>query len=124
MVKHRPELNIGQYDFKGVFIPKEIWLSQEMTAIEKLIFVEIWALDRKFGCVADNEHFAVIFGIKERTVQQNLKNLKDKELISVEINKADDSRVIRVAGKYARVSEEEMAKQDFLRRELVHKFKI
>ena len=43
-------------DFKGVYVPKEIWLTPELTGYERLIFMEVYSLDRKFGCVAGNEH--------------------------------------------------------------------
>ena len=32
-------------DFKGVWIPKEIWLSTDLKVMEKLILVEIDSLD-------------------------------------------------------------------------------
>ena len=110
-------------DFKGVWIPKEIWLSREMTPTEKLIFTEIYSLDREFGCTAKNEHFQEFFGLSERQVRDYIKRLRDKGLIEVQQNKANDSRTIRVIGKFARVSEEDIAKLGFLRAELVDKFR-
>ena len=86
-------------DFKGVYIPKEIWLTPELTGYERLIFMEIYSLDRKFGCIAHNDHFAEWLGISERQVQDYIKRLKDKGLLSVELNKAKDTRVIRVIGR-------------------------
>lgn len=97
----------NRYAFKGVFVPKEIWVSKELKAMEKLIFIEIYALDRDFGCIADNAHFADMFGIKDRMVRNWIKSLKDKGLIEVEINKAKDTRTIRVVGKFKRVTDEE-----------------
>lgn len=119
----RRHINADDYDFKGVFIPKEVWLSAEMTPTEKMMFIEIYALDREFGCVAKNEHFQGIFGLSERQVREYLKRLKDKGLIAVEIKKENDTRVIRVRGKYARVSEADIAKLGFLKKGLVDKFR-
>lgn len=46
-------------DFKGVWIPKEVWLDERLTMLEKGILVEIDSLDRdEDGCWASNEHLA------------------------------------------------------------------
>jgi hypothetical protein len=90
-------------DFKGVWIDAEIWLSKELSPLEKMIFAEIHSLDNEFGCVADNEHFETSFHIKERQVRNYIKSLKDRGLISVTIDKKDNSRVIKCLGKYAYV---------------------
>jgi hypothetical protein len=111
-------------DFKGVYIPKEIWLTPELTGYERLIFMEVYSLDRKFGCVASNEHFADWLGISERQVQDYIKRLKDKDLISVAINKAKDTRVIRVIGRYAHVTDEQIAEVGFLKKQLAGKWKM
>lgn len=46
-------------DFKGVWIPKEIWLDERLNALEKVILTEIDSLDGgEDGCWASNEHIA------------------------------------------------------------------
>lgn len=46
-------------DFKGVWIPKEIYLDERLTALDKIILVEIDSLDdEKTGCFASNEYLA------------------------------------------------------------------
>lgn len=45
-------------DFKGVWIPKEIWLNTALTATEKFILTEIDSLDNEKGCTASNEYLA------------------------------------------------------------------
>lgn len=109
-------------DFKGVWIPKEIWINKDISASEKLIFVEIHSLDNEFGCVAKNVHFAEMFGLAERTVQHIIKRLKEKGLISVEIKKSNDSRVIRVAGRFARISKEQVQELTFMKAYLSRQF--
>jgi hypothetical protein len=38
-------------DFKGVWIPKEIWLDERLNALEKIILTEIDSLDAtERGC--------------------------------------------------------------------------
>ena len=115
-------MTAAKRDFKGVWIPKEIWLSRELSAMEKLIFAEIHSLDNEFGCVASNEHFAKMFGITERTVQRVIKGLKDKGLVEVDLKKSDDSRVLRGLGRFARISDDEIARLGFLRSELLKQF--
>lgn len=115
--------NDGLRDFKGVFIPKEIWLSTELTPTEKLVWAEINSLDREFGCVANNAHFQKILQLSERQVRDYIKRLKEKEFISVEINKVKDTRVMRIVGKYARISDEKLAKIGFLKKEIVDKYR-
>lgn len=45
-------------DFKGIWIPKEIWLNKELTALDKIILAEIDSLDNENGCSATNEYIA------------------------------------------------------------------
>jgi len=45
-------------DFKGVWIPKEIWLDTRLNALDKIILVEINSLDGEEGCFASNEYLA------------------------------------------------------------------
>lgn len=46
-------------DFKGVWIPKEVWLDTRLNALEKVILIEIDSLDQgEKGCYASNEHLA------------------------------------------------------------------
>lgn len=109
-------------EFKGIWIPKEIWLSRELSAMEKLVFAEIHSLDNDFGCVAGNEHFVQMFDITPRTVQRLIKSLKDKGIIEVTISKSNDTRVLRVLGRFAHLSEESIAEVGFLKAELIRKF--
>lgn len=64
-------------DFKGVWIPKEIWLDKNLTLLDKAIMVEVDSLDRKeeLGCFAGNEHFAEMFGCTTRKVSDSISKL-------------------------------------------------
>ena len=57
-----------QRDFKGMWIPKEIWLSDKLSLMEKVLFVEIHSLDNERGCFASNRYFAEFFNISERQI--------------------------------------------------------
>jgi len=88
-----------QRDFKGIWIPKEIWLSHELSLLEKVIFVEIHSLDNERGCFASNAYFADFFKISVRYVQKSIASLKDKGFVTVAI-KDRTQRTIRVTTKF------------------------
>lgn len=94
-------------DFKGVWIPKEIWLSPELVLMEKVLFAEIQSLDNERGCYAFNRHFADFFGMSDRQIRRHLASLKEKGFITITILD-DTDRVMRAAGKYARVKESQL----------------
>lgn len=94
-------------DFKGVWIPKEIWLSPALSLMEKVLFVEIDSLDNERGCFASNRHFAEFFGVSDRQIRTYINSLATKGFITATV-KNRNQRVIRVAMKYARVKKHQM----------------
>lgn len=70
-------------DFKGVWIPKDIWLSSELSLIEKVVFVEIDSLDNEEHCTAGNEYFAKFCNCSESTISKAIKHLQDLKLIEI-----------------------------------------
>lgn len=116
----RPRIPAYERDFKGAFIPKDIWCNRELSGDEKLMWGEIFSLDNDFGCVASNDHFMEMFGFANaRKPQRIIKALKDKGYITVAISKADDSRVIRITGKYRHLDRAHMADLANLRDDLI-----
>lgn len=73
---HNEEL--GSRDFKGIWIPREIWLHKELSPIEKLIWAEIHSLYNrsKGGCFATNQYLAGFFSIGETYVSKIISKLK------------------------------------------------
>src|SRR5947208_3260671 len=108
-----------QRDFKGVWIPKEIWLSDQLSLMEKVLFVEIHSLDNERGCFASNKYFAQFFGVSERQIRTYIGTLKENGFITVSIKNRNE-RVMRAAGRYARVREVEVRRLHQARDELVH----
>lgn len=52
-------MNDLQRDFKGVWIPKDIWFDNKINALDKIILTEIDSLDvGEEGCYASNEYLA------------------------------------------------------------------
>ena len=70
-------------DFKGVWIPKEIWLNNELTLLEKCIYTEIDSLDNEDHCTAGNEYFAEFCNCSESKVTKAIKKLQELGLIEV-----------------------------------------
>jgi len=94
-------------DFKGIWIPKDIWESKQLSIMEKVLFVEIHSLDNERGCYASNRYFSEFFGVSERQIQTYIAALKTKGFITVTIRNRYE-RVIRAAGKYARLHGERL----------------
>ncbi len=117
---NRDRIPANERDFKGAFIPKDIWCNRELSGDEKLMWGEIFSLDNAFGCVASNEHFMEMFGFNNaRKPQRIIKTLKEKGYITVEIRKQDDSRVIRITGKYRHLDKDHMSDLAAMREDLI-----
>jgi DNA-binding transcriptional ArsR family regulator len=63
-------------DFKGIWIPRHIWLHPELSIIEKCLAAEIDSLDGDEGCHASNAYLAKFLGVTERNLQKHLSKLK------------------------------------------------
>lgn len=70
-------------DFKGVWFPAEIWLDERLTAIEKIILVEIDSLDGANGCYASNEYLAKFCQCSQSKVSSAITKLKKLGYIRV-----------------------------------------
>lgn len=75
--------------FKGIWIPAEIWLSKELTLIEKVMLVEIDSLDNDDGCYANNRYFAEFFNLSKSRISQIIKSLETKGLIEIKYEYTD-----------------------------------
>lgn len=63
-------------DFKGVWIPKVVWLDDRLNALEKVILTEIDSLDQgERGCWASNKHIAEFCQCSETKVSTAISKL-------------------------------------------------
>lgn len=88
-------------DFKGVWIPKDIWLAKNLSWTEKLVLTELDSLDNDDGCFATNEYLGTFFGLSKDRISRIVSKLKEKQYINVEFiykenSKQIDKRVIQV----------------------------
>jgi hypothetical protein len=70
-------------DFKGVWIPKEVWLNENLSIVEKCLLVEIDSLDNsERGCFASNEYLANFFKLSESRMANIISDLKKRGFIN------------------------------------------
>ncbi len=82
MKKESTQDNSLSRDFKGIWIPREIWLHPDLNHLEKILWAEIDSLSsREEGCTASNEYFCKFFNMKDRQVRECIYSLKKKGLI-------------------------------------------
>lgn len=88
--------------FKGIWIPKAIWVTKELTIQEKVFIVEIDSLENngKGGCYAGNEYFADFFDISVSRVSNVIKCLVDKGMITRKVIKTQTGSI-----RYIKVSQ-------------------
>ncbi len=69
-------------EFQGVWIPKELWVTKDLSLVEKALFTEIYYLDGKDGCYASRKHLAKFLNKSEVSVTRAISNLKKVGLIT------------------------------------------
>jgi len=75
-------------DFKGVFFPKDIWLNNGLSLIEKALLIEIDSLDiGEDHCFASNGYLAAFADCSVDTVSRSIKKLASLGYILVEPSK-------------------------------------
>src|SRR5436189_165018 len=110
-------------DFKGIWIPKEIWLSEQLSLMEKVLFVEIHSLDNERGCFASNRYFAQFFGVSDRQIRTYLASLKEHGFITITIENRNE-RVIHTTERYARISDTALRRFEHDRQTLARRMSV
>lgn len=70
-----------QRDFKGIWIPAEIWLNDSLSFLEVILLAEIDSLAKDEGCYASNAYFAEFLGVSETYVSKAISSLTKKGLV-------------------------------------------
>lgn len=81
-------------DFKGVWIPRDIYLHEGLTPTDKFLLVEIDSLAKNGECFASNEHFAKFLGVSKKHVSRLISKLVQMNLINVELIYKNGSKEI------------------------------
>lgn len=95
-----------QRDFKGVWIPKDIWLNEQLDITEKAIFAEIDSLDNENGCTANNSYFTNFFKVSESTITRAISHLKELGLIESSFDgRVRTLRVVKLTRQSSQIDE-------------------
>ena len=69
-------------DFKGIWIPREVWLHPDMKWYEKIIIMEVDSFTKRGAdCFFSDKHLAEFVGISERSVRNGISRLIDLGLL-------------------------------------------
>lgn len=90
-------------DFKGVWIPAELWLDTTISPIQKFFLLEIDSLNHpKKGCYASNAHFSEMFGMAKTHCSRIIKQLEAADKITIDLQydgKQIVKRTIRIVDR-------------------------
>lgn len=77
-------------DFKGIWIPREIWEMTDLNWTEKILLVEIDSLDVDGqGCYASNEYLAKFLGVSKERLRKLVYKLTEAGYLRSEITYKD-----------------------------------
>jgi hypothetical protein len=76
-------------DFKGIWIPKEIWLLEKLKPTYRVFLAEIDSLDNGNGCWAKNEHFSELFGLSKNRCSEIISMLEKEGFLVVNYRKVN-----------------------------------
>lgn len=80
--------------FKGIWIPRDLWISKDLSIQDKVFLAEIHSLDNDEGCIASNKYFANFFGLSKSSVSRIVSTLKKKGYVSVRLIKNKDTKEV------------------------------
>ena len=73
-------------EFRGIWIPKDIWLNKDLSTNEKVLLAEIDSLGGSSdGCFASNQYFADFFDLSKDRISRLMSGLKNKGYVTVEL---------------------------------------
>ena len=90
--------------FRGVWIPRDIWLHKELSITEKCFLAEIDSLGgSEEGCFASNQYFAEFFNLSKERARKIIGELSKKGYLEItltykENSKEVDQRIIKLIG--------------------------
>ncbi len=91
-------------EFKGIWIPKEIWLNPNLSLQERVMLAEIDSFETKNGCFASNAYLGKITRLSPSRVSGIISKLIKLEYLSSELvyiihSKEVDKRILKVNKK-------------------------
>lgn len=96
-------------DFKGVWISREVWLDNRLTAVEKVILMEIDSLDcGENGCFASNQYLAEFCQCSETKVSTAISKLIKLGYLTV---KSFDGRKRELKSRLSKIERQDVKKE-------------
>ena len=96
-------------DFKGVWISREVWLDNRLTAVEKVILMEIDSLDYgENGCFASNQYLAEFCQCSETKVSTAISKLIKLGYLTV---KSFDGRKRELKSRLSKIERQGVKKE-------------
>jgi hypothetical protein len=68
-------------DFKGIWIPAELWLRKDVTFMERCFLAEIDSLDKGEGCYASDAYLGDLFQLTANRVAHIISSLRKRKLV-------------------------------------------
>ena len=90
--------------FRGVWIPRDIWLNKDLSITEKCFLAEIDSLGgSEEGCFASNQYFGEFFNLSKERARKIIGELKKKGYLEITLTYKGntneiDQRIIRLKG--------------------------
>lgn len=74
-------------EFKGIWIPKELWFLDDLNLTEKVLLSVINSLtDADAGCFANNEYFAKLLGLSKGRISKIINTLVKKGYLEIDFS--------------------------------------
>jgi len=89
------QIPINNRDFKGIWIPREIYLDNELGWVEKFFLSEIDSLANNGQCFASNAYFGEFFQLSKDRVSKVISGLVKKGYIEVNLIYKEGSKEIQ-----------------------------
>lgn len=84
-----------QRDFKGVWIPKEIWCQNDLNITEKIVLSVVSTLsEQDDGCFANNEYFAQLLNLSKGRVSKIINLLVKKGYLETNFSYYSEMRKV------------------------------
>ena len=90
--------------FRGVWIPRDIWLNKDLSITEKCFLAEIDSLGgSEEGCFASNQYFGEFFNLSKERARKIIGELRKKGYLEITLTYKEDSkevdqRIIKLIG--------------------------
>lgn len=81
-------------DFKGVWIPKRLYMCKELNVNHKFVLLEIYSLSKNGECYASNNHFANFVGLSSSSIDKIMAKLKELDLIKTVVIRNQETQQV------------------------------